>query len=84
MIPPDRTTFADLVKLYKDKYKSFQNTLCPYLNKEIKFTMSGFKHLLWKREFGKRSRKTILERLTALEVVTEIISKSGPFKNTKI
>lgn len=44
----------ELIEHYKKIYKEFTSTFCPFLDDKVLFTMKGFKHLIWKRESGKR------------------------------
>jgi hypothetical protein len=66
----------NLIGSLREKYKKLEPVFCPYFGQEVLFTKKGFKHLIWKAE-GRRNRKTIQNRFRILEVVPEIISKSG-------
>ena len=61
----------------REKYNKLEPVYCPYLDREVVFTSKGFNHLIWKSEFGLRSRSVIKQRFKALDVVTEILSMSG-------
>lgn len=67
----------DLVEKYKLIYRSIHEVFCPYLNVKIKFTMSGFRHLIWKKDIGRRKYKDIIERFKSLIYINSILSKSG-------
>jgi hypothetical protein len=70
-------SLKNLINTYKVKYKALPKTFCPYLKQEVEFTMSGFRHLIWKKGSIFRERSDINERFKALDYLPEIISKSG-------
>jgi hypothetical protein len=61
----------------REKYKKLEPVVCPYVNDLVHFNSSGFNHLIWKSEMGMRSGSVIRDRFLALDVVSEILSKSG-------
>ena len=67
----------DFITKQKQKYKELEKVFCPYINTEVLFTSSGFKHLIWKSNQTVRTIEVIQERMEALNVVVKIISKSG-------
>lgn len=67
----------NIIEKHRQKYKNFGKSFCPYLNKDVEFTMAGFKHLIWKTDQSMRTHTEIKQRLDSLEVVKEIIEKSG-------
>ena len=68
---------SGIIESLKEKYKKLGPVFCPYLNEKVYFTPKGLKHLIWKSELGMRSYQVIYKRYKALDVVTEIISRSG-------
>ena len=67
----------DYIKEARTNYKNLGKVFCPYLESEINFTSSGFKHLLWKSNQKPRTESVIRERVDSLSFVSEILAKSG-------
>ena len=67
----------EFVAKAKNEYESIGKVFCPYFNDYVFFTNRGFKHLIWKRELGKRPSGDIYRRLQSIKYAAETISKSG-------
>lgn len=67
----------ELITKAKNEYKEIGRVFCPYFNNYVHFTSKGFKHLIWKRELGKRVSYDIKIRLESIKYIKEIISNSG-------
>jgi hypothetical protein len=69
--------FKNFIEPLREKYKKLEPIFCPYINDTVYFNAAGFNHLIWKSSMGMRSQSVIQERFLALDVVIEILSKSG-------
>jgi hypothetical protein len=70
-------TMTDFIKLLREKYKRLEPVFCPYTGQLVYFNSKGLKHLIWKSELGIRNQGDIFRRFQALDIVHEILSKSG-------
>lgn len=61
----------------KNEYNDIGKVFCPYFGDYVYFTQKGFKHLIWKRELGKRPSGDITRRLKSIKYAVETVYKSG-------
>jgi hypothetical protein len=66
----------EFIENSKKEYKKINKVFCPYFNKDIWFTMKGFRHLIRTCK-GNRDVDEIISRLSAIKYIAEIVSKSG-------
>lgn len=74
----------NVIEKYREIYKTFGKSFCPYLSKDVEFTMAGFKHLIWKTDQSMRTNFEIQNRFESLGVVKAIIEKSGTLQEIEI
>lgn len=61
----------------KKEYMEIDKVFCPYFKDYVYFTQKGFKHLIWKRELGKRPSGDIVRRLKSIKYAIETVCRSG-------
>lgn len=70
------TEIQKIIENAKTEYKNIGKVFCPYLNQEVWFTMKGFRHLISNNR-KQRHDDVILDRLSAIKYIPDIVSKSG-------
>ena len=66
----------NFIEPLREKYNKLESVFCPYLDRDVFFTLRGFKHLLW-HSAGPRNMSEVRKRFEILELVPKILSMSG-------
>ena len=55
------------------EYKKVKSVFCPYLNTDVVFNSSGFRHLIYKNQYVKRDEQTQVFRFKLLAKASKLL-----------
>ena len=70
------------------EYKKVKSVFCPYLNTDVVFSSSGFRHLIYKNQYVKRDEQTqlfrfkLLAKASKLLKITTTVQEQDSYKST--
>ena len=73
----------DYIQRYKDKYRKIGDVYCVALGLKVKFTLVGFKHLIFKGS-RRRVNSVIKNRLRLIPLAPYVLKKADEVVETRI
>lgn len=72
-----KSKFQKIRENAKEKYGKIHEVYCPYLEENVAFPLNALHHIMYKKGRRKRQVKEQISRYKVLEIVPEVILRSG-------